>query len=132
MPDDASTSRTAVKTYVPTYQKEAWKDHADDLEMSLSEFVRTMVQAGRRHFDGVEPAPVTGGESGDAEDSSSNEDLTAEVRSLLATESMTWDALLAAVTDDVEQRLEDSLDELQEANVVKYSGRDGGYTLIEP
>jgi len=47
---DADTSRTAVKTYVPAYQKRLWADHADELGMSQSEFVRTMVQAGRSDF----------------------------------------------------------------------------------
>lgn len=37
--------------------------------------------------------------------------------------------MLAAVTDDIEERLEDALDAHQENNRVKYSGRNNGYTL---
>src|SRR6056297_3280818 len=45
-----SEDRRSVKTYVPAEQKDRWREHADELGMSQSEFVRTMVQAGRRGF----------------------------------------------------------------------------------
>ena len=48
--DGEDTSRTQVRTYVPAYQKSEWESHADELDMSQSEFVRTMVQAGRTRF----------------------------------------------------------------------------------
>lgn len=41
-----------------------------------------------------------------------------------------WDELVAALTDDVEERLEDALQELQADGEVQYSGRNGGYTLV--
>lgn len=46
-----SDDRVPVTTRVPAYQKDAWLDDADELGMSQSEFVRTMVQAGRRELD---------------------------------------------------------------------------------
>lgn len=42
--------RKTAKTYIPAYQKEEWKEHADELGMSQSEFIRCMVQAGRKVF----------------------------------------------------------------------------------
>ena len=48
---EPDVERAVVKTYVPAYQKDAWVDHADRLDMSQSEFVRTMVQAGRSGFE---------------------------------------------------------------------------------
>ena len=42
-----------------------------------------------------------------------------------------WDALLAALTDDIEQRLDETLQELQSEGRVRYSGRHGGYVLDE-
>jgi len=132
MPAEESTSRTAVKTYVPAYQKDAWREHADELDMSQSEFVRTMVQAGRRHYtpdDAFSSDEPPGSSSQEASDS---EDLTARIETLLADEGpLTWEELLAALTDDVEARLDESLDELQASNTIKYSGRDGGYTLAD-
>ncbi|SDZ83331.1 hypothetical protein SAMN04488065_0649 [Haloplanus vescus] len=115
-----------VKTYVPPYQKERWQEHADRLGMSQSEFVRTMVQAGRRDFEIPEQPsteePAEGGSSG----------LEPRVKDALNVEEhRSWDALLDEVTDGVEDRLEETLNELQEANVVQYSGRHGGYTLTD-
>jgi len=115
-----------VKTYVPRYQKERWREHADRLGMSQSEFVRTMVQAGRRDFAVPErpssEKPAEGGSSG----------LEPRVKDALSAEDhRSWDDLLERVTDGVEDRLEATLTELQEANVVQYSGRHGGYRLVE-
>jgi len=42
-----------------------------------------------------------------------------------------WEELLAALTDGIEQRLDDTLQELQSAGRVRYSGRQGGYVLDE-
>jgi hypothetical protein len=41
------TDRAHVQTYVPEYQKDEWVSEAEAMNMSLSEFVRSMVQAGR-------------------------------------------------------------------------------------
>ncbi len=133
---DASreVERTAVKTYVPRYQKERWREHADDLDMSQSEFVRTMVQAGRRGF--VLDAPDA--ESGGPEEARSPgsdpggrgfEDRVLDV--LSDGDYLSWDELVAALSEDFEDRLEEELDSLQAANRVQHSGRHGGYTLTE-
>jgi hypothetical protein len=115
-----------VKTYVPPYQKERWREHADRLGMSQSEFVRTMVQAGRRDFTVPERTaseePAEGASSG----------LEPRVKDALSgDEHRSWDDLVDRLTDDIEDRLEEALAELQEANAVQYSGRHGGYTLVE-
>jgi len=120
MADDA----VPVKTYVPPYQKERWREHADRLGMSQSEFVRTMVQAGRRDFE------VPAAAEKPAEEASSG--LEPQVKDALSgDEHRSWDDLLEQVTDGVEDQLEAVLAELQEANVVQYSGRQGGYRLVE-
>ncbi|ELZ46169.1 hypothetical protein C464_11228 [Halorubrum coriense DSM 10284] len=121
--------RQSVKTYVPTEQKDVWRDHADELDMSLSEFVRTMVQAGRRGF-----APA---ESPEREEPASEpsdprgHDLKSGVREALESGPRSWDELVEAVVGDVEDELEATLDELQDRNRVRYSGRDGGYVLTD-
>ncbi len=128
-PDD-DTSRTVMKTHVPKYQKRIWVDHAEALEMSQSEFLRTMVQAGRKGFEStgndspsMEPVRTRGGETAD---------LDARVESILSgADPLSWDDLVAALTDDLEDRLEQVLQSLQEENRVRYSGRSGGYTLNE-
>lgn len=162
---DADTSRTAVKTYVPAYQKRLWADHADELGMSQSEFVRTMVQAGRRGFSPPEEGStseefaeregtqssteqqdrggtesrsgeatprVQGGETGSSETGSSDDDrdLTDRVLEVLDRDGvLSWDELLEAVTDDIERQLDEAVEELQDENAIRYSGREGGYTI---
>lgn len=134
---ESDTERAVVKTYVPAYQKAAWVEHAEALDMSQSEFVRTMVQAGRRDF-AVDAFPEDDGgarqESDEANEAPSGEDLSAfedRVYALLRDETRSWDELLEAVTDDVEGRLEDALQSLQADNRVVYSGRNGGYEAVE-
>lgn len=132
--EQVDTSRTVVKTYVPAYQKDEWREHADDLDMSQSEFVRTMVQAGRRGFfeesdrntDETRAKETTANNATDATGR-----LEQRVESVLTpNEYYSWDELLAAITDNIEERLDETLADLQEENVVRYSGRNGGYTLV--
>ncbi len=123
---ESSTERTAVKTYVPAYQEELWAEHAEELGMSKSEFVRTMVQAGRKGFEGVDSGSDPQGS--EAENGVAFED---RVVSALEGETRSWDELLAALTDDVETRLDGALSDLQAENRVRYNGREGGYTLVD-
>jgi hypothetical protein len=124
-----SDDRRSVKTYVPARQKDRWQDHADELGMSQSEFVRTMVQAGRRGFS-------TAGSGNPAEPDPSGSDpggesLETRVETALADGPLSWDELVEAVVGDFEDQLEDALDALQDRNRVRYNGRKGGYTLTD-
>ena len=134
MSDDADTGRAVVKTFVPTYQKDEWKRHADDLDMSQSEFVRTMVQAGRRGFDlesastssksrseGPSEGPDPGGDG-----------LETRLLDLLDSEGyLSWSQLVEELSGDFEDRLEETLQRLQNENRVQHSGRHGGYGVVE-
>jgi len=137
---ERDTSRTVVKTYVPAYQRAEWDEHAEELDMSRSEFVRSMVQAGRRGFEGTqlptqedtshedhrqhEPETSTRAEgSGDTESLE-----RAVIDALSPEEYRSWDELVEVVTDDVEQRLEQTLQELQADGTIRHSPRNGGYT----
>lgn len=133
------SERTSVRTYIPAYQKEIWAGHAEELDMSQSEFIRTMVQAGRSGFEpGASTSSSQEEERSNVEEPASPdttpgvqglEDRVLEV--LADGEHYDWDDLLAAVTDDIEQRLEETLQELQSAGRVRHSGRHGGYVLEE-
>lgn len=128
--ENVDTSRKTVKTFVPAYQKEEWKRHAEELDMSQSEFVRTMVQAGRSDFE-FESTEAVESESEVHETSNDGGDLEEHVLSVLsASEHLSWDELVDELTDNIEDRLEDALQQLQAANRVQYSGRRGGYTLV--
>jgi hypothetical protein len=138
---DVDTSRVSVRTYVPAYQREEWDNHAEELGMSRSEFVRTMVQAGRRGFgdqdstvsetgpdtasDGTAATPSS---DSDPQGSSMEDRVVAVLRSA---DYLSWEELLEAVTDDIEAELEDALQRLQSEGRVTYSGRNGGYAIDE-
>ena len=133
--DGRDTERATVATYVPAYQKTAWTEHADRLGMTQSEFVRTMVQAGRREF-GIPDSGRTDDGTADSKRSetaeSDSDSVEHRVKDALSTsEYLSWDELVASLTDDIESRLDDTLQELQSADVVAYSGRNGGYTLTD-
>jgi hypothetical protein len=124
--EGVDTERTAVKTYVPAYQKAEWQAHADDLDMTQSEFVRTMVQAGRREFE-LDPVET---EQSDADPR--GQPLEERVLDILRSEgAKSWDDLRSAVTEDIEDSLDETLTALQNENRIAYSGRAGGYTLQE-
>jgi len=137
--EEPDTERKTVVTYVPAYQKREWADHADRLGMSQSEFVRTMVQAGRRGFSVPDDPGGVPGESAEPAEGSTDSsrdggdgDFEEQVREALAAgEYLSWDELLARLTDDIEGRLDDTLQRLQATNAVRYSGRHDGYTLSE-
>lgn len=121
------TERTEVSTYVPKVQKEEWKEHANRLEMSQSEFVRSMVQAGRRGFDlGETEAPSDTSDPG-------GKGLEDRVLAVLEStpESLSWEELVEAVSGDFEDRLDEALDSLQREDRVRYSGRHGGYVVTD-
>jgi hypothetical protein len=124
------TSRVVVQTYVPAYQRDEWDEHADELDMSRSEFVRAMVQAGRRGF-GAETAR---GESPASENSSGGDTQPLEeqiVDQIGQKDALSWDELVTELTGDIESRLETALESLQDEGRVRHSGPAGGYILEE-
>ena len=124
-----SDDRRSVKTYVPAEQKDRWQAHADELGMSQSEFVRTMVQAGRRGFSLSEPSNTS--EATSADETPGSHDLETQVERVLADGPQSWDELVEALLGDFEDQLEDALNALQDRNRVRYNGRRGGYALID-
>lgn len=146
-----SEERTAVRTYVPAYQKEIWVAHADELDMSHSEFVRTMVQVGRRTFD--EEADEDVEDPGLEDDSSSTEsspdtpaedtgpdpsnpwgrDLETVVLDLCREEARDFEEIVETVFADLREELDDEVGEairsLQSENQLTHDPIEGGYTL---
>jgi len=57
MPDDWNNGLESepVTTYVSAETKEVWEEHADNLGMSLSRFVESMVNAGRTLHEDTAP-----------------------------------------------------------------------------
>jgi hypothetical protein len=124
-------NRVAIQTYVPESQSDVWTKEADEMDVSRSEYVRMMVQAGRRNFDlsGHKEPERSGTEMSDED----TEPLELESRVMTALDSkgpLSWEDLIEEISGSLETRLETTLDTLQSSNKIKYSGRHGGYTVV--
>jgi len=129
-----SKDRQSVKTYVPAAQKAAWQTHADELGMSQSEFVRTMVQAGRRGFTMAPPSSDDRSDTPEPRSPGSHprgDGLETRIERALSGGALSWDALVDTLTGEFEDELESALDSLQEDNRVRYNGRKGGYVRTD-
>lgn len=116
------STQTVAKTYIPQYQKEEWVDHATRLDMSQSEFIRTMVQAGRRHFteDVEEPDDTHANPRGN--------DLETRILDELQQEPLEWDALTDRVIGSLEEQLRTAVVDLQDADKISHDP-ELGYTI---
>jgi hypothetical protein len=110
-----SDENTAVKTYVPEWQKTEWEDHAERLDMSRSEFVRSMVQAGRRNIEVSDDATL--------------QDLIQEaVEELLAEAGFaTYEEIVEVLAADVEDAVVVAIEALEENDQIRYNPQRGGY-----
>ena len=136
-----SEDQTPVTTRVPASQKAAWAADADALNMSQAEFVRTMVQAGRRELElpeGVGAATPERADENDGADPDSpgpnpgGQALEDRVLDVLREEGVcSWEELVEAFVGDFENELDETLTQLQSEGPVSYSGREGGYVVRE-
>lgn len=122
--DSTGESSDLVRTYVPSYQKQIWEEDAEYLGMSLSEYVRTMVQAGRRDFL-PEPEP-----NSNPVTPRSNA-LETIILDILEREPQSRDELLAEAAQDMEQRIIDTIVELSEADRIRFDARLNKLVLLE-
>ena len=129
MTADEETDRARVVTYVPTQQKTEWQEHAAELDMSQAEFVRTMVQAGRKDFTLDSPTAVEPGSNG--VDPGGDDLETRVIDAIESNGSCSWEQLVETLSTNFEDRLESCLETLQATNQIRYSGRNGGYTRVE-
>jgi protoporphyrinogen oxidase len=130
-PDDVDTETKRVQTYIPAYQKEIWQEHADTLGMSTAEFVRSMVQAGRR---GYLTGPDVAGGHAPGEGDAGEPDLPEIIRErtlavLRVVDHVRREELQEVLTEDVEEALDAVLDDLQEENAVLR--RRDGFELVD-
>ena len=127
MPD--GEGRVTVSTYVPAHQRERWREDAERLGMSQSEFVRSMVQAGRRGFslDGETGKPVEGDVPGS---NPRGDGLKTAVHEILQRQGpLAWSELTEELIGDLEDDLEEALLELQADGRIRHSPRAGTYSI---
>lgn len=122
--DTNSDASVAVQCTVPEYQRREWEQHAEDLDMSLSEFLRCMTQAGRNGFTDQSTASPTTPE----QTSNTNAAIEFDLLSLIRENGpIDWDAVMT----EIESTVEETLNNLQAEGSVVYSGKAGGYTVTE-
>lgn len=122
---DGEAEWVSMKVRVPQWQKNEWVSHADQFDMTQSEFLRSMVQAGR---SGVREPETDDPGSPDA--TPGDDGLEKRVLDVLRGSGyLTLDDILSELTDDIEEQLTDALDTHQKNNRIQYSGRNGGYTV---
>lgn len=122
--DTDREATVAVQCTVPEYQRQEWEQHADDLDMSLSEYLRCMTQAGRNGFTAQSDDTSTASDQAENSTEIVEFDLLAFIRERGPTD---WDDVMTALEADVEE----SLNSLQTDGVVVYSGQAGGYVVSE-
>ncbi|MDL0126685.1 DUF5805 domain-containing protein [Halobacterium salinarum] len=116
------TDRAVVKTYVPADQKATWQDHAERLDMTQSEFLRTMVQAGRRGF--LDDSP----DGGSSDATPRGDALEDRVQSMVDEgDAVSWDELVTQLAGDFEDRIDTAVQSLADDGVIRFDPRRGGY-----
>jgi len=128
-PEDADTKRVSARTYLPEYQRDIWDDHADRLDMTRSEFIRSMVQAGRRGFTGddIDETPGAGDAGDDRLPAIASDTVLTALEQL---DTIRYEELQEILVEDMTRALDAALDELQAENTIRHT-RDEGYTLVE-
>jgi len=145
MPDDWNNGLESepVTTYVNPETKEAWKAHAEELGMSLSRFVESMVNAGRAEYAETAPEeyeedPVSVRREAEAlrqevEALGGREEFeteAVEVYAALDGEYVTVDALAESVEAD-ESAVYEALQTLIEEKLVEYDTMRNAYRRKE-
>ena len=122
----AGDDRAVVKTYVPPDQKEEWVAHAEELDMSLSEFLRSMVQAGKRGF-------LTDHEEGGSEGATpGGQGLEDRVLATVSAEGVvSWDQLVEELSGDFEDQLDETVQTLSDAGEIRFDPRQDGFVRQE-
>jgi ElaB/YqjD/DUF883 family membrane-anchored ribosome-binding protein len=129
-------------TYPSEQQYERWQDHADDLGMSMSEFIEAMVEAGMKKFDAaVEPDETnqelraqrnrlkteldrTRDRIQELEDAVYHGERRTIKRYVESNPGATYDEVIQHVIDTVPERVTTHLDDL-EGDELRFE--DGGY-----
>lgn len=113
--------RKRVRTSAPEDQIEIWEKEADEMNVTRAEYMRTMIQAGRRNFGLAEP-----------QDTAESDGIDVEERVIEALEQhgeLSWDELLEIAVGDVEEEVESTINTLEENDRVQVSLRNNSVSL---
>lgn len=120
MAQEEHPEKKRAKTYAPIEQVELWDEEADKMGITRSEYMRFMIQAGRRQF------PICNTDNG----GSDGIDIENRVLSALDEHGeLTWDELIEETVGDIEEAIEDTIEELDEDGTVSISLRNNTISL---
>jgi len=121
----AQSETRTVRLKVPKSQLELWDEDADEFDMPRTEFIRQMVQAGRREFGLQDNAPESTEPSSSLNPSAETpDDLESRVETQLDETPTPFDEIVGAITGDIEREVGNIL---QDASYASYDPVDGGY-----
>lgn len=126
--------RAAVRTYVTENQRDEWDREAERLEMSRAEYVRSMVQAGRRGFTLEEPdaQPENPSEGPCSDVDPGGDGLRTRILDVLEREGpCSWDEIVAEVTQELEDQVDAELEVLNRQGVIEQDSRTGNHRVTE-
>lgn len=101
-----------IKLSVPEHLCEKWDEDADKYADSRSEFIRMMVEAGRKKFKAIEE---------EADESNSLGETVLEI--VESNEGAAPEEIL----DELEQEMMTELERLDNSGEINYSPKEGGY-----
>ncbi len=109
---------------VPDHQLEIYDEEAEEMGFSSrAEYIRSMINAGRREF-GLNPQGATG------EDASPQASLDERILSILdEADGLAQEEVVNAVTADVEEQVTETLNQLNDEGRIDYDVRQGGFVI---
>jgi hypothetical protein len=119
---NSETQRTSIS--VPEYQHKIWKDEADELDASMSAYVRMMVQAGRKEL-GYSDSYST--------DDDTNGNMELQVIEALQTHNgeAAYADIRNAVLGDLEEDIEEAIINLEQDGTLRTSVSSDSIELLE-
>jgi hypothetical protein len=113
---DEGTKRVHTSISAPEATMNRWDERAGELDMSRSEYIRTMVEAGDKNLSIASPLDSI----------AADKSLKNRVLDLLEEdEYKDWDTVLRELTEEMERELEEILNELLDEGRIDFSPRQG-------
>lgn len=115
-----TSKRKRIRTSAPEEQIEIWEAEAEEMNVTRAEYMRLMMQAGRRNFGLAEP------ETSDSDGINIEERV---IETLQEHGEMSWDELVEKAVGDVEEEVEKVIEKLDEKGRVSTSVRNSTVEL---
>lgn len=130
-------TRKSVQTYISEHQHNIWKDEAAEMGVSLAEYTRIMIQAGRRDFTLPSQPNEIQNKDNRLETPSSHvtpgvDALKTHVLEIIESEDYPKrDDIVNAVYSDLDEKLAQAFEELQRNDRIYESWKHDGYAVAD-